>query len=180
MAVESPVAREARDRSVPVRAAAGRLPVLHDARHAPRHDLLHADSRSATRARLYVICRDDGQGGLIRRTNWDDEDLGTISGAGTGAGKLMWPVQFLGRRRDPVGLGRGHPSDLVVQPRRRRSSALGYAGREPGQFNRPSGMAFDADENLYGSDSCEVSCQSAGRNPAVDRPNRKLRCSASR
>ena len=54
-----------------------------------------ADVAIGGEGRLYVICRDDGQGGLIRRTNWDDEDLGTISGAGTDPGKLMWPVQLI-------------------------------------------------------------------------------------
>jgi len=99
--------------------------------------------------RLYVICRDDGQGGLIRRTNWDDEDLGTISGAGTDPGKLMWPSQII-RDADEIL----YVSDEGVH---RISSfnrdgeflgSWGEAGSAPGQLNRPSGICFDADENL--------------------------------
>ncbi|MDP8925168.1 MAG: NHL repeat-containing protein [Chloroflexota bacterium] len=100
--------------------------------------------------RLYVLCRDDGAGASIRRTNWDDEDLDTISGNGTDEGKLLWPVQLI---RD------GGENLYVSDEATHRISAFGrdgtflgcwgQHGSEPGQLNRPSGIAFDADENLY-------------------------------
>jgi sugar lactone lactonase YvrE len=100
--------------------------------------------------RLYVLCRDDGAGASIRRTNWDDEDLGTISSNGTEEGQLLWPVQLL---RD------GGENLYVSDEATHRISAFGRDGTflgawgehgsAPGQLDRPSGIAFDADENLY-------------------------------
>ena len=40
--------------------------------------------------RLYVLNRTDGQGGQIRRINWDDDDL-DIFGS-----DFVWPVQMIG------------------------------------------------------------------------------------
>lgn len=100
--------------------------------------------------RLYVLCRDDGQGGTIRKTSWDDEDLGTIGSAGSGDGQFMWPVQLI---RD------GGENLYVSDEGLHRISAFtrqgqfigkwGEHGSAPGQLNRPSGIVFDADENLW-------------------------------
>ena len=104
--------------------------------------------------RLYVLCRDDGQGGSIRRTNWDDEDLGTIGGSGRGDG------QFSGRCRS-CATGRRTSSSrtraCTGSPSSPRDGTFlgkwGEQGAGPGQLNRPSGIAFDADENLYVADT---------------------------
>lgn len=100
--------------------------------------------------RLYVLCRDDIGGSLIRRINWDDEELGTIGGNGDGDGQLTWPVQIIRDAAENL-----YVSDEALH----RISAFaqdgtflgkwGEPGSEPGQLNRPSGIAFDAEENLY-------------------------------
>ena len=44
--------------------------------------------------RLYVLCRGD-LGTDIRRTSLEDEDFGTIGGAGTDDGKFIWPTALV-------------------------------------------------------------------------------------
>jgi len=100
--------------------------------------------------RLYVLCREDATGGTIRRLNWDDEDLGTIGGGGSGDGQFQWPVQILRDRAETLyvsdeGLHR-------ISSFNRDGTFLGKWGEhgtKPGQLNRPSGLAFDADENMF-------------------------------
>lgn len=102
---------------------------------------------------LYVLCRGDLATG-IRRTNWDDEDLGTIGGPGRVDGRFVWPAALI----------LDHEENLFVsdEARHRISSfsrdgsilgAWGEFGAGEGQLNRPSGMAFDRDENLYVADT---------------------------
>ncbi|MFN8633901.1 MAG: NHL repeat-containing protein [Chloroflexota bacterium] len=109
-----------------------------------------ADVAIGGEGRLYVICRDDGQGGAIRRTNWDDEDLGTIGGAGTEPGKLMWPVQLILDKDETLWIS-DEGTYRISQFNRdgQLLSHWGEYGAEPGKLNRPSGIAFDADENLW-------------------------------
>lgn len=100
--------------------------------------------------RFYAICRDDGQGGLIRRSNWDDDDLGTISGAGTEPGKLMWPVQLILDSAENLYVS--DEGTHRISTFNRDGELLGHWGEhgsEPGKLNRPSGIAFDADENIW-------------------------------
>jgi len=104
--------------------------------------------------RLYVLCRDDGAGASIRRTNWDDEDLDTISKNGTGEGQLLWPVQLL--RDGGENLYVSDEATHRVSSFGRDGSFLGSwgtEGSEPGQLDKPAGIAFDADENLWVVDS---------------------------
>ncbi|MCC6175827.1 MAG: NHL repeat-containing protein [Chloroflexi bacterium] len=100
--------------------------------------------------RIYVLCRDDGAGASIRRTNWDDEDLDTISGNGTDEGKLLWPVQMI--RDGGENLYVSDEATHRISAFSRDGTFLGCFGKhgsEPGQLDRPSGIAFDADENLF-------------------------------
>ena len=99
--------------------------------------------------RLYVLLTDG-----IRRTNWDDEDLGMIGGVGSGDGQFTWPASIV-RDRD---------ENLIVSDEAlHRISTLSSEGEflgswgEPGdgdgQLNRPSGIALDKDENIYVADT---------------------------
>ncbi len=105
--------------------------------------------------RLFVLCREDSPAGsYVRKMNWDDEDLGTFGGPGTGDGQFLWPVQMI---RD--GGENLHVSDEGLH----RISSFGRDGTflakwgehgsEPGQLDRPSGIAFDADENVWVADT---------------------------
>jgi len=100
--------------------------------------------------RIYVLCREDGAGGTIRRLNWDDEDLGTIGSAGSGDGQFLWPVQLI---RDQAGTlfvsDEGLHRITSFNTDGTFVAKWGEHGTEPGQLNRPSGIAFDADESLY-------------------------------
>ena len=104
--------------------------------------------------RIYALCREDGQGGSIRRTSWDDDDRGTISGAGGGDGKLTWPVQILADKEETLFVSDEGPHRISSYHRDGMFlGAWGEHGTEPGKLNRPSGIAFDADENIWVSDT---------------------------
>ncbi|MFN8526692.1 MAG: NHL repeat-containing protein [Chloroflexota bacterium] len=104
--------------------------------------------------RLFVLCRDDGQGGTIRKLNWDDEDLGTIGSGGTGEGQFMWPVQIL--RDGGENLYISDEGTHRITAYKRDGTLIGCwgtHGSDPGQLNRPSGIAFDSDENIWVADT---------------------------
>jgi DNA-binding beta-propeller fold protein YncE len=104
-------------------------------------------------ARLYVLCRGD-LATEIRRTSWDDEDLGTIGGLGRTDGKFVWPAALVVDRDENL-----YVSDEALHRISCFSAdgafrgAWGEYGTGEGQLNRPSGIAFDADENLYVADT---------------------------
>ncbi|MGE3537120.1 MAG: NHL repeat-containing protein [Candidatus Tectimicrobiota bacterium] len=99
--------------------------------------------------RLYVL----GRGALateIRRTSWDDEDLGTIGGPGTTEGKFLWPGAILADAHERLYVSdEGCHRISVFAPDGAFLSKWGEHGSAPGQLNRPSGMAFDAAGHLY-------------------------------
>lgn len=98
--------------------------------------------------KLYVLCRADspGLGGSnIRRTNWDDEDLDTLGG-----NKLLWPVQMIRDREGNLYVSdEGNHRIFRFKTDGTDLGEWGEEGSGEGQFNRPSGIAFDADENLW-------------------------------
>lgn len=101
----------------------------------------------------YVLCRGD-LGTEIRRTNWDDEDLGTISGYGRAEGKLVWPAALiLDREQNLVVSDEALHRISFFNPAGAFLAAWGVLGAGDGALNRPSGIAFDADENLYVADT---------------------------
>lgn len=92
---------------------------------------------------LYVLCRSDGAGGDIRRTNWDDEDLDTI-----GSG-FVWPVQIVRDAGETFYVSDEGNHTISMWDRDGTSKGKwGEEGSGDGQLNRPSGMAFDNDGNL--------------------------------
>jgi sugar lactone lactonase YvrE len=153
MAIDAPVAQQAATKTFPyalLRAGYPYYTTLGMRRVTTFcMDVVIGDDR-----RLFVLCRDDGQGGTIRRTNWDDEDLGTISGAGTDPGKLMWPVQMIRDASETLYVsdeGMHRISSFATDGT--FLGDFGEPGTAPGQLNRPSGIAFDANENLWVVDS---------------------------
>lgn len=104
--------------------------------------------------RLYVLCRDDGQGGNIRLTNWDDDDLGTIGAPGTGDGQFTWPVSILRDGGENLYVSDEGLHRISTFSRDGKFlSKWGTYGSDEGQLNRPSGIAFDSDENIYVADT---------------------------
>ena len=96
---------------------------------------------------LFVVCRTEA-GANIRRINWDDEDLGTITPP------LLWPVCIV---RGPDGnltvSDEGAHTITTVTLEGELVRSWGEHGSAPGQLDRPSGLAFDPDGNLLVSDT---------------------------
>jgi len=148
MAVESPASQSAATKAFPYALLRAGFP-YYTTLGMRRVTTAATDVVIASEGRLFVISRDDGQGGLIRRTNWDDEDLGTISGAGTDPGKLMWPVQIQMDRDETMYVSdEGTHRISMFKPSGEFLGAWGDPGTGPGQLNRPSGIALDGDDNL--------------------------------
>ena len=104
--------------------------------------------------RLYVLSGQEHHACEIRRTNWDDEDLGTIGGVGTGDGQLTWAACLI-RDRDEI-LFVSDEALHRISIFHRDGTFLGKWGEHghgDGQLSRPSGIAFDAEENLYVADA---------------------------
>jgi hypothetical protein len=149
MAIESPVSQGAATGTYPYALLRAGFP-YYTTLGMRRVTTACMDVALGGEGRFYAISRDDGQGGLIRRSNWDDEDLGTISGAGTEPGKLMWPVQLILDKDENLYVS--DEGTHRISAFNRDGELLGHwgeAGSGPGQLNRPSGIAFDADENVY-------------------------------
>src|SRR5688500_14694672 len=94
-------------------------------------------------ARLYLLCPHHGAGCNIRRTKWDDEDLGTISSNGTDEGQLLWGVQMLRDGGENLYVSdEGTPRISSFHRDGNFLGSWGEHGSEPGKLNRPSGIAF--------------------------------------
>ncbi|MBM3960240.1 MAG: 6-bladed beta-propeller [SAR202 cluster bacterium] len=104
--------------------------------------------------RLYVLCREDGQGGHIRRTNWNDDDLDTIGGSGTGDGQFAWPVSLLRDAAEDLYISdEGLHRITILNRQGKFLGKWGVHGDGKGQLNRPAGIAFDAEENVFVADA---------------------------
>ncbi|NQW19584.1 MAG: SMP-30/gluconolactonase/LRE family protein [Chloroflexi bacterium] len=97
---------------------------------------------------IYTLNRTDGAGGQIRRTNWDDEDLGDI-----GSG-FIWPVQMIAGPDDSLVVSdEGNHTISFWSKDGVKLNSWGVHGSGVGEMNRPSGIAFDSDGNLLVVDS---------------------------
>jgi DNA-binding beta-propeller fold protein YncE len=103
--------------------------------------------------RLYVLCRGDISTD-IRRTSIEDEDLGTISGAGTADGKFIWPTALvLDGDGNLVFCDEALHRISTITTEGQFVSKWGEQGDGDGQLNRPSGMALDGEGNVYIADT---------------------------
>ena len=102
---------------------------------------------------IYVLCR-GSLGTEIRRINFDDENLGTIGGAGTDEGKFTWPASLIIDKHDNLYVSdeAGHNVSAFSKDGE-FLGRWGEQGEAEGQLNRPSGIAFDAEENVYVADT---------------------------
>lgn len=149
MAIDSPVAQQAATKTFPYALLRAGYP-YYTTLGMRRVTTFCMDVVIGDEQRLFVLCREDGQGGTIRRTNWADEDLGTISGGGMEPGKLMWPVQMIRDKAETLYVSdEGLHTITAFKTDGTHVGTWGTFGTEPGQLNRPSGIAFDADENLW-------------------------------
>lgn len=102
---------------------------------------------------LFVLCRGDISVD-IRHTTIDDEDLGTIGGAGNADGKFVWPSALvMDGDGNLVICDEALNRITTVTTTGQFVSKWGEAGSGDGQFNRPSGMALDGDGNVYIADT---------------------------
>lgn len=103
------------------------------------------DSALGSEGRIYVLGRTEmGVGGSIRIINWEDEDLGTMADTG-----LTWPVCLLADEDEVLWVSDEGAHTITTFNRDGEQLAQwGEHGAEPGQLNRPSGIAFDGDGNL--------------------------------
>ena len=92
---------------------------------------------------IYTLNRTDGEGGEIRRTNWDDDDLGDI-----GSG-FIWPVQMIAGPDDSLVVSdEGNHTISFWSKDGTKIDSWGEHGSGDGELDRPSGISFDVDGNL--------------------------------
>lgn len=103
--------------------------------------------------RIYVLSRSE-LATEIRRINWDDENLGTIGGAGTEDGKFRWPVCVVVDEDEHLYVSDEALNRITIFDKEGAFlRKWGEAGSGDGQFNRPAGMAFNPEGHLYVVDS---------------------------
>ena len=101
-------------------------------------DLVVGDNRD-----IYTLNKTDGEGGQIRRTNWDDEDLGDF-----GSG-FVWPVQMIAGPDDSLVVSdEGNHTISFWSKDGNKLNSWGVHGSAEGELNRPSGISFDANGDL--------------------------------
>ena len=97
---------------------------------------------------IYVLCR-GGLGTEIRVLDWEDNNLGTI-----GTGSFKWPSSILADKNENLYVSEEAQNKVYVFS---KDGALlnewGESGDGEGQFDRPTGMSFDTDNNIVLSDT---------------------------
>jgi DNA-binding beta-propeller fold protein YncE len=103
--------------------------------------------------RMFVLCRSEGAA-LIRKYNFDDQDLGTLSGYGSDDGKLTWPVAITADADENLYVTDEYLNRVTILNSDGEFVAKwGESGSGEGQLDRPAGIAFDPDGNLVVVDS---------------------------
>jgi streptogramin lyase len=105
--------------------------------------------------RYYILCRHDFQDLVnIRILNWEDEDLGTVDGTGRGAATLVMPVAMIvGPDRLIYVSDEGSHKISALRQEGGLERQWGTHGTGPGDLNRPSGFAFDAEGTMWVADT---------------------------
>lgn len=102
---------------------------------------------------MYILCRADNAA-LVRKYNYQDEDLGQFGSMGAGDGQFMWPAAIITDADGNVYVSDEHLNRIsVFDADGEFVRCWGEAGSAPGQLNGPSGIAIDADDNFYVSDT---------------------------
>jgi DNA-binding beta-propeller fold protein YncE len=107
------------------------------------------DLAAGKNGHLYVLCRNEAIQD-IRRLSWEDDDLGTMGGPGTGDGRFQWPTCIIMDSDETLLVsdeGLHRISRFHIDGR--FLGKWGEHGTGDGQLNRPSGLALSADGNLY-------------------------------
>ncbi len=111
---------------------------------------------------LRVLCRGENLV-FIRHLSMDDDDLGAFNLVGGGGpvggsfkveGEFVWPAAMvLGKDGNLWLSDEGTHRVSVLTTDGELVSQWGEFGNEPGQMNRPSGIAHDPDGNVYLADT---------------------------
>ncbi|MBM3935103.1 MAG: 6-bladed beta-propeller [SAR202 cluster bacterium] len=125
--------------------------------------IMPADVAIADDGTIYALCQGShygkGKSGPIYITNINDENLGSFAWRNLELPvkhcEYLWPCQIVLDSRGIL-----YASDQAVSFLQMYTRDGHYLGRkggeegsEPGEFNRPSGLAVDAEDNLYVVDS---------------------------
>ena len=104
--------------------------------------------------RIYVLCRQEGLAGMIRKYTVEDEDLGEISKYGDGEGEMKWPVCIIADREENLYVSDEATHRVIsYDTEGEHRGSWGEHGSDPGKLDRPAGIAFDAEENVYVADA---------------------------
>ena len=111
---------------------------------------------------LHILCRGENLV-FVRHLSMDDEDLGAFNLQGGGGavggsfnvdGEFLWPAAMIIGKDGNLWLSdEGTHRVSVVTLDGKLIAQWGEFGTEPGQMNRPSGIAQDPDGHIYIADT---------------------------
>ena len=98
---------------------------------------------------IYILCRSDDPG-LIRKLNYDDDNLGEIRLSETEHGQCLRPAAVTLDRDGSLFLSDQALHHItVLNPDGEFLGKWGEHGDGDGQLDRPSGIAFDSEDDMY-------------------------------
>ena len=114
--------------------------------------------------RVYVLCR-GGLGMEIRILNWNDDNLGTI-----GTGKFQWPSSVLCDSDENLYVSdEAHNKVFVFNKDGEETASWGTQGTGDGEFDRPTGMGVDENENIVLADAQSTRVQRSREQSSITR-----------